>query len=1497
MVAACLRILFVFAFVISAFGQLTGQGAFERIRALNLPRSESFAANGVDSGTGAFTMESTVFSVDGGRPVPITLRYNSLLTQGAGHFSPGWAHDYEAFISGNPSGVVNVNLDATRRIRFQASGGNYTAIDEAGRYDRLTRTNNVFTYVRRDGSIYEFDSSNRLKRLGNKVKQFLEFRYNEFDELIEIKEAIANRILKVEPRRNGSGSIQYITDQEDRIVYFGYDDAGRLTAIHPAVTLTPRPITNFVSSSIPDNDPTGVSRSFTVNETDPVGLVMLGSGSIAHARPSDLRVSLTSPRGTTVNLSFGNGDAPNIPLSGIVFDQFNGENPQGTWKMVLRDVVSGSTGTFEVITLRYTERTDPTRFQYGAGGRMVAAYDAEGTRLFSLTYDSQGRVFEQDDGIDTNITARFQYVENAQGITTYYTDRLGNTSEFQHDTMYRLIAAVDPLSRLTQFAYDANGNRSSLTDALGRITRFQYDVNGDLTQVIDPANSSYSMTYDSNHNLLSFRDANGNSSQFTYDNLNNLRAVSDALGNRDTKSYNSNSKLTGSLMADGAGMNFSYSSGMPTGASHPETGANSGAGYDLTGRVTTLKDADGFETKITYDSAGREVRKENAIGDFEELGYDRRGRLIASRDYNGNVTTFTYDNNDNVLSVRDPLGRTVRYEYDGEDRVVKTIAPGGGSSRIVYDVAGQVIEESDPLGNANRYKYDLAGNRTERLDAKGELIDKITYNALDLPATSEDADGNVVKYEYDAAGRPTAIVNPLGRRIEFGFDDIDRPTGFRDALNRSTKREFEKDDVVSRLIDAKDGSARFTYDSANRLTSVELAYGYIRMRYNNRDLMTQFRTPTGRTFNYSYDDAGRVTTISPAGPNASSSGTLRYTYDGNGNALTIREQGGGQSERVSTREYDALDRVTRYTDSEGNTLRYRYDEIGNLAELTYPDGKQVFYSYDTANRLTELRDWDGRRTRYQYDENGRLTRIDFPNGSRRVMAYDALGRVLRRQDRTANGSIIVDYRYSYNADGKLGVSSVGGADLAVRGTNANFSYDNANRIVAYNGQNVSYNQDGQLTRGPLGANFANFTYDFRGNLTQAGTTTMLYNSEDRMIAFQEGGALTRLVVNPLKEVSQVLLKRDPNGNITRYVWGVGLAYEVSDSDGLRVYHYDDRGSVTAFTNTQGSVSGRIAYTPYGDVAGRSGKSDSIYQFQGLFGVLSAPNGLNMMGLRWYSPTMRRFLTEDPYFGQIEKPGSLNRYAYAGADPINRFDPTGKFWNLIAAAVGAVVGVAVQAVSDVIKGEFSGWEAYAGAAIGGAVAGFIVSSTGCVACAGAAGSAAEYASTQLLKGEEINVGQLLVTAGIGAVFGKLGDKAGKVLGAGAKSASKSLSKALGKQAGRPLAQRFSRRALKEALRREATKAKLEKVLGEIPEEFGTGVAEDFTRGIIFSGTPVAASAARRATAPEAGQQGLQRLNRGRNQSYGEFIHWRYYLESLRLAAVPAPNNPNNLLTSF
>ena len=47
--------------------------------------------------------------------------------------------------------------------------------------------------------------------------------------------------------------------------------------------------------------------------------------------------------------------------------------------------------------------------------------------------------------------------------------------------------------------------------------------------------------------------------------------------------------------------------------------------------------------------------------------------------------------------------------------------------------------------------------------------------------------------------------------------------------------------------------------------------------------------------------------------------------------------------------------------------------------------------------------------------------------------------------------------------------------------------------------------------------------------------------------------------------------------------------------------------------------------------------------------------------RYQSPGYGRFLTSDRVAGQASDPGSWNKYAYAGSDPINRVDRTGREW--------------------------------------------------------------------------------------------------------------------------------------------------------------------------------------------------------------------------------------------
>jgi RHS repeat-associated protein len=74
---------------------------------------------------------------------------------------------------------------------------------------------------------------------------------------------------------------------------------------------------------------------------------------------------------------------------------------------------------------------------------------------------------------------------------------------------------------------------------------------------------------------------------------------------------------------------------------------------------------------------------------------------------------------------------------------------------------------------------------------------------------------------------------------------------------------------------------------------------------------------------------------------------------------------------------------------------------------------------------------------------------------------------------------------------------------------------------------------------------------------------------------------------------------------------------------------------------------------------------------------SAETNLYKFGTRYYDPTLGRFTQMDLRFGEVSDPMSLNRYQYAGCDPVNLADPTG-LWSAadekcFFAALGVLVG--------------------------------------------------------------------------------------------------------------------------------------------------------------------------------------------------------------------------------
>jgi len=161
---------------------------------------------------------------------------------------------------------------------------------------------------------------------------------------------------------------------------------------------------------------------------------------------------------------------------------------------------------------------------------------------------------------------------------------------------------------------------------------------------------------------------------------------------------------------------------------------------------------------------------------------------------------------------------------------------------------------------------------------------------------------------------------------------------------------------------------------------------------------------------------------------------------------------------------------------------------------------------------------------------------------------------------------------------------------------------------------------------------------------------------------------------------RVLIREKPDGTITRYVYGIGLLYEVDESDEATHYHFDQSGSTIALTDSSGAVSDRVEYSPFGTVTHRIGTTDTPYLYAGQFGIQQEANGLLHMRARYYSPELERFVSSDP----ARFDGGLNWYAYANNSPLLFIDPTGLFFGtpltfseFVGAAVsGAAHGAAV-----------------------------------------------------------------------------------------------------------------------------------------------------------------------------------------------------------------------------
>lgn len=963
-----------------------------------------------------------------------------------------------------------------------------------------------------------------------------------------------------------------------------------------------------------------------------------------------------------------------------------------------------------------------TEFDHDVVGRQEVITNPDGSTTV-MEFDDRGNVLRYTDALGNTTTNT--YDERNNQLTT--TNALGETITRTFDEHNNLLTETDPLGNTKRYEYDSRDKLIRFTDALGRVATFAFDTRGNLLEQSDPLGNTVSYEYDSNGNLLSIENARGDRQRFSYDAFGNQLSMTDARGNTERFSYNANGEPVSSTTRRGITVTVNLDGrGLPTGGTDPvgrpmsfvfgatralsevtdpagnttvfatdaddkelaytdPLGNRTEKRYDPRGQLTELEDPagnttlfayddverpvrttlpDGAQTQTRYDAAGRVSEVEDALGNVTRYAYDAAGRNTRVTDALGNVTEYAYDAAGQLVAMTDARGEVFEYHYDGAGRRTRTLYPDGSFSETGYDELGQVISETDALGRVTQYRYDANGNLTRVTDPLGGTTNFL-YDADDQLIARLDALGHRTSFRYDDFGRLVEMVYPDGSRETRSYDAAGNIAAETDPNGRTTTYEYDADGRIVRKAFGDGTEEQFTYRHTDQILAATNAQGTVRHEYDGNDRLIRLENPDGSS--------------------------IAYTYDGLGNRLTetLRASAAG-SAATTTYTYDALNRIETVIDPQGRVVRYSYDAVGNLASLVYPNGVTSTYSYDANNRLRELRHANGSGdiARYVYNVNavGDRTRVtNTVDGTFVDYAYDELRRLTRETHYNVAAVATFELRYSYDAVGNRT------AQVDLSGITTMFNYDSADKLISAGSVLFAYDANGNRIERRAASAVTRYRFDAEDQLTNVQTP-----GADVSFAYDANGARIRRTSDPVMNYlvdpengtgfSQVVGEYTGNELQTRYVYGDRILSRQEGADAL-YYHADANHNVRVLTGSSGTERDRYSYTAFGATLAASSGSANVYGFASE--RTESLVGLSYLRARYYDPSTGRFLSRDPYAGELRDPVSLHRYLYAHANPVAFRDPSGRvtFAEVkVSAAIGATMGALTSGIAAYAAGK-------------------------------------------------------------------------------------------------------------------------------------------------------------------------------------------------------------------
>lgn len=566
----------------------------------------------------------------------------------------------------------------------------------------------------------------------------------------------------------------------------------------------------------------------------------------------------------------------------------------------------------------------------------------------------------------------------------------------------------------------------------------------------------------------------------------------------------------------------------------------------------------------------------------------------------------------NRTSIKDPNGRITSFKYNEYNLCTEKTLPGGEKAKIEYDEKGRMTCQIDFSGQKAKYYYNTQG-----LLQKQQLF--------------------------------TANSDSVYKEIAFSYDELGR------------KKEIKTTD--------------FSKSNANNETIISLSYDV-------RGNVIKRSTPEG-TVNYSYDlQSGQKNRVwcerSVDGVNKTST-DIRYTYDEiyRLKSITVHCRNGEQLQVPEVTSFTYTKTGTRESIERPNGIKtlYQYNLLDRLIKLSHSNETEkiaeYIYSLDASGRRVgvseEILQPGGERVSatiaYEYDGLGRLIQEERVGGGSFLATYkyDLCNNRLKKQQ-TINGiSETIDYSYDQNDKLIKETSSISGVTEYIYDSNGSvinkynenqfsyqFAYDPQNRLIS---STVSRKEGEQKE---INVNISStYSYDYEGNQvgisqTINGTTEQRFNLIDSGLTgypqvFEEMSAAAGTTLNS-------------------YIIGDDIIYQTNSASTI-YFLYDGHGSTRQLANENSAISEIYNYDAYGQIL--NGGVGAIYQTAATSLLYSGEifdAGIQMQNLRtrYYDPSLGRFVQQDSFEGDINKPQSLHKYGYVYADPVNYIDPSGEF---------------------------------------------------------------------------------------------------------------------------------------------------------------------------------------------------------------------------------------------